>query len=216
MGMFTEWRDDEIAKLQQQLREVRAELERENAELKESRDNWQKKAETVENLLMTIQAWDIDKDALRGHQCLAKQWICSFQDRLNRYKRGKKMSDTPRTDIEIRQVENLFDSPESIDCKLAIKLAIVEFAKGLERELAEARAEIDGLTLMATNASMEPARRLIQKNKELHAVIEQMREALRLADDLIDDYAMVVDHCDNVDEVREQIKAALAAERGEG
>lgn len=66
------------------------ELERENAELKESRDNWQKKAETVENLLMTIQAWDLDKHALRGHQCLAKQWICSLQDRIYRYKRGKK------------------------------------------------------------------------------------------------------------------------------
>ena len=51
----------------------------------------------------------------------------------------------------------------------------------LQRMVHESRAEIDGLTLMATNASMEPARRLIQKNKELHAVIEQMREALRLA-----------------------------------
>ena len=59
------------------------ELERENAELKQ-------KAETIENLLLTIQAWDIDKHEVRGHQCLAKQWICSFQDRINRYKRGKK------------------------------------------------------------------------------------------------------------------------------
>lgn len=66
------------------------ELERENTELKQSCDDWQKKAESVENLLMTIQAWDIDKHELRGHQCLAKQWICSFQDRINRYKRGKK------------------------------------------------------------------------------------------------------------------------------
>lgn len=84
------------------------------------------------------------------------------------------------------------------------------------KQLAEARAEIDELTLMATNASMEPARRLIQKNKELHAVIEQMREALRLADDLIDEYAAVCEHADNVDELRDEIKAALsAAERGE-
>jgi archaellum component FlaC len=58
-------------------------LERKNAELKQ-------KAETIENLLLIIQAWDIDKHELRGHQCLAKQWICSFQDRINRYKRGKK------------------------------------------------------------------------------------------------------------------------------
>lgn len=58
-------------------------LERENAELKQ-------KAEAAESLLLTIQAWDIDKHELRGHQCLAKQWICSWQDRLDKYKRGKK------------------------------------------------------------------------------------------------------------------------------
>lgn len=49
-----------------------------------------KRANAAESLLLTIQAWDINKEALRGHQCLAKQWIYSFQDRLNRYKRGKK------------------------------------------------------------------------------------------------------------------------------
>jgi hypothetical protein len=43
-----------------------------------------------------------------------------------------------------------------------------------------------------------------------------MREALRLADDLIDEYAADYEHRDNVDEVRDEIKAALsAAERGE-
>lgn len=46
-------------------------------------------------------------------------------------------------------------------------------------------------------------------------LIEQMREALRIADDLIDEYAADYEHRDNVDEIREEIKAALAAERGE-
>ena len=74
----------------------------------------------------------------------------------------------------------------------------------LQRMVHESRAEIDGLTLMATNASMEPARRLIQKNKELHAVIEQMREALRLA----------LPEARST-HVEQTILAALAAERGE-
>jgi excisionase family DNA binding protein len=56
-----------------------------------------------------------------------------------------------------------------------------------------------------------------KENKD--ALIEQMREALRLANDLIDDYVAVCEHPDNVDEVRDIIKAALsaalsAAERG--
>ena len=45
-------------------------------------------------------------------------------------------------------------------------------------------------------------------------LIEQMGEALKLADDLIDEYAADYEHRDNVDEIREEIKAALAAERG--
>lgn len=43
MGMFTEWRDDEIAKLQQQLQEARAEIERRKAdyaEMNEERIKW--------------------------------------------------------------------------------------------------------------------------------------------------------------------------------
>jgi hypothetical protein len=47
-------------------------------------------------------------------------------------------------------------------------------------------------------------------------LIERMREALASADDLIDEYAADYEHRDNVDEIREEIKAALsAAERGE-
>lgn len=53
--------------------------------------------------------------------------------------------------------------------------------------------------------------------KAKDAEIEQMQEALRLADDLIDDYATDYEHRDNVDAARDKIKAALlAAERGEG
>lgn len=46
-------------------------------------------------------------------------------------------------------------------------------------------------------------------------LIDQMREALRAADNLIDEYASDYEHRDNVDEIREEIKAALTAEGGE-
>ena len=95
------------------------------------------------------------------------------------------MSETPRTDEyagiseDFRGVEVV---PADISRELEKRLAEVQAELAdKDKQLAEARVEIDGLTLMATNASMEPARRLIQKNKELRAVIEQMREALRLA-----------------------------------
>lgn len=72
-------------------------------QLEEQKEYWKRRAEqaeqaaleycrrvnAAENLLLTIQAWDINKDALRGHQCLAKQWVCGLQDGLQRYKRGK-------------------------------------------------------------------------------------------------------------------------------
>jgi multidrug resistance efflux pump len=68
-----------------------------------------------------------------------------------------------------------------------------QHAADLKQELAAARAEIE----------------------RKDALIEQMREALRLANDLIDDYASDYEHRDNVDEVRDMINAALsAAERG--
>ncbi|HPT48365.1 MAG TPA: hypothetical protein PLM07_20975 [Candidatus Rifleibacterium sp.] len=51
--------------------------------------------------------------------------------------------------------------------------------------------------------------------KALESKFEQMRDALKAADDLIDEYAADYEHRDNVDEIREEIKAALAAERGE-
>ena len=65
----------------------------------------------------------------------------------------------------------------------------VDECSALQRMVHEARAEIE------------------HKNK----LIEQMREALRLADDLIDEYAADYEHRDNVDEMREEIKAALSA-----
>jgi len=109
------------------------------------------------------------------------------------------MSDTPRTDIEIRQVENLFDSPESIDCKLAIKLAVVDFARQLERENAELRknvfdytdtvlamlfaargaeCDVDTLEKEMKACSNKPSEYIAYKINELRALVEQMREAL--------------------------------------
>ena len=91
----------------------------------------------------------------------------------------------------------------------------------LKKQLTEARAEIgrlkgvvisqitpEPLVLSSYSTTAEPAK------DERDKLIEQMREALRLADDLLDEYAEVVEHCDNVDEMREQIKAALAADGG--
>lgn len=49
------------------------------------------KAKRLESIILTIQAWDIDKRELRGHHCLAKQWICSLQDQIKRYKKGKRL-----------------------------------------------------------------------------------------------------------------------------
>ncbi len=48
-----------------------------------------KKVKRLESMILTIQAWDIDKRELRGHQCLAKQWVCSLKDQIKRYKKGK-------------------------------------------------------------------------------------------------------------------------------
>lgn len=61
-------------------------------------------------------------------------------------------------------------------------------------------------------ALLAEARTEIERKDNL---VEQMREALHLADDLIDEYAADYEHRDNVDEIRDGIKVALAAERGE-
>lgn len=42
------------------------------------------------SILLTIQAFDFDKNDLRGHQCLAKQWLCNLQDRLHRLQKTGK------------------------------------------------------------------------------------------------------------------------------
>ena len=123
------------------------------------------------------------------------------------------MSKTPRTD------EKEF---AAIDLKPSARVVYASFCRQLEneladkdRQLAEARAEIDGLTLMATNASMEPARRLIQKNKELHAVIEQMREALKALRKYPNTYIATGQGGGIAENDLAMCDAALAAERGE-
>jgi hypothetical protein len=90
-----------------------------------------------------------------------------------------------------------------------------ELEGSLRKQLAEARAEIERLTLLSQNQqTIIDAQRSAAKTKD--ALIERMREALASADDLIDEYAADYEHRDNVDEIREEIKAALsAAERGE-
>ncbi|NCB47924.1 hypothetical protein EOM81_13055 [bacterium] len=49
-----------------------------------------KKVKRLESMILTIQVWDIDKHELRGHHCLAKQWIYSLKDQVTRYKKGKR------------------------------------------------------------------------------------------------------------------------------
>jgi len=96
----------------------------------------------------------------------------------------------------------------------------------LRKEIAEAQAEIERLTQARDMwrkdyeaLQSEQGKAMISyvvRESEYKKQIEQMREALRLADDLIDEYAAVCEHADNVDELRDEIKAALsAAERGE-
>ena len=95
------------------------------------------------------------------------------------------MSKTPRTDDQaVRIMFGMLDT-----------VVPVEFARQLETELAEARAEIE------------------RKN----ALIEQMREALRLT---ADEYSLHVSRCENRNAHDDQCyivaEQALAAERGEG
>ena len=75
----------------------------------------------------------------------------------------------------------------------------------LRKQLAEARADADHW-----KSECNALQRMVH---EARAENERMREALRQADDLIDEYAADYEHRDNVDEIREEIKAALAAER---
>jgi len=94
----------------------------------------------------------------------------------------------------------------------------------LRKEIAEAQAEIERLTQARDMwrkdyeaLQSEQGKAMISyvvRESEYKKQIEQMREALRLADDLIDEYAAVCEHADNVDELRDMIKAALSeAER---
>ena len=100
------------------------------------------------------------------------------------------MSKTPRTDEHLRmKEENGHAVIVSSDFSRQLEAELAD----KDRQLAEARAEIESKSRL----------------------IEQMREALRAADDLIDEYTADYEHRDNVDEIREEIKAALAAERGE-
>jgi len=113
--------------------------------------------------------------------------------------------------VPVRNVSDITPEQHSHEIINAIELLADK-----DKQLAEARAEIERLALLAQNQQIviDAQSRSIQAKD---ALIEQMREALRLADDLIDEYAAVCEHADNVDELRDEIKAALsAAERGEG
>jgi len=46
-----------------------------------------KKVKRLESMILTIQAWNIDKSELRGHHCIAKQWLYSLKDQVKRYKK---------------------------------------------------------------------------------------------------------------------------------
>jgi len=94
----------------------------------------------------------------------------------------------------------------------------------LRNQLAEARAEIEKLKQELRDNSTLAARQIVPAEmlvddlaaeaERKDALIEQMREALRLADNLIDEYASGKDYEHQDKEVRNIIKAALeAAER---
>ena len=111
------------------------------------------------------------------------------------------MSKTPRTDEHLRMKEEnghavivSGDFARQLETELADK----------DKQLAEARAEIERLSEIAEMQRV----RLDKRNEEIERkdkLIEQMREALKLA---LPEARST--HCENV------IKAALAAERGEG
>jgi chromosome segregation ATPase len=117
----------------------------------------------------------------------------------------------------VAEFQRLADEPPTLE-EIAADLDKIE---QLTKELAEARAEIERLkgvvisqitpeplVLSRYSTTAEPAK------DERDKLVEQMREALNAADDLIDEYAADYEHRDNVDEIREEIKAALSAADG--
>ena len=117
------------------------------------------------------------------------------------------MSDTPRTDAYIKQFPGCLREPKLLD-----------FCRRLEKQLAEARAEIERLKLVSQNQETVIAaqRRSAKAKNEL---IEQMREALELMlEGAMHDFHYACQHRDNClcwGCQKARIKAALAAERGE-
>lgn len=92
------------------------------------------------------------------------------------------MSDTPRVDMEMRQVENLFDTSTSIDCRLAVKLSMTELARQLERELADKNKQLSDY--IDTVAAMCFAARggecdIETLEQEMHAVSTKPSEFIR-------------------------------------
>ena len=122
------------------------------------------------------------------------------------------MSKTPRTDEQLK-LEAFFDGAGIVET------VEVEFARQLERELAEARAEIERLKLVSQNQeTVITAQRRSAKAK--NALIEQMREALELViEGAIHDFHYVCQHRDNClcwGCQKKRVKASLsAAERDE-
>jgi hypothetical protein len=116
------------------------------------------------------------------------------------------MSDTPRTNNYIENFPGSRREPRLLD-----------FARQLERENAELRKQLSDIEEREAACCPEdvPFDNLITVLRQHITRLErrnaELRNLLRIADDLIDEYAEVVEHCDNVDEAREMIKDALAA-----
>ena len=121
------------------------------------------------------------------------------------------MSKTPRTDEQILHHANGNWHPSAF--------VLASFARQLETELADARAEIERLKLVSQNQeTVIAAQRRSAKAK--NALIEQMREALELViEGAIHDFHYACQHRDNClcwGCQKARIKAALAvAERDE-
>ena len=121
------------------------------------------------------------------------------------------MSDTPRTDDR---------ECAAIDLKPSSRVVYASFARQLETELAEARAEIERLKLVSQNQeTVIAAQRRSAKTKD--ALIEQMREALSLVmEGAIHDFHYACQHrnsCLCWGCQKKRVNAALsAAEMGEG
>jgi DNA repair exonuclease SbcCD ATPase subunit len=199
MGMFTEWRDDEIAKLRQQLQEARAE----NAALVAEFQRLADEPPTLEEI-----AADLDKIEM-----LEKELTEARAETERLEKTAEIETILAVTDMYYAAKCNhcgwIGSSKFCVEARAGCADDCEVFCPLCFRHISDDEPSLKDLAEFLSRDVIK----IVERKDRL---IERMREALASADDLIDEYAADYEHRDNVDEIREEIKAALsAAERGE-